>query len=64
MHQGDCGRDPLVDTITAVLVHEHARDVALIRRSLAGEIDGEIHHVLRRCASAICKRISDATDAR
>jgi 1-acyl-sn-glycerol-3-phosphate acyltransferase len=39
MHRQECGRDPLIETITSVLVHEHARDAASIRRSLAREID-------------------------
>jgi 1-acyl-sn-glycerol-3-phosphate acyltransferase len=39
MHDAGCGREPLIDTITAVLVHEHARDAASIRRSLTHEID-------------------------
>ncbi len=39
MHDAGCGREPLIDTITAVLVHEHARDAASIRRTLAREID-------------------------
>jgi len=39
MHQQECGREPLIETITSLLVHEHARDANRIRRTLAQTID-------------------------